>query len=88
MLSRRDGKQEIYVVDADGSGLRNLTRSPEHEFAPAWLPAPVGVHDEDIAPRPHRPAAVRVRDLEVRLRRDRRTARPRGRACQEERGEH
>jgi Tol biopolymer transport system component len=29
---------EIYVMNADGSGLRNLTHSPEHDFSPAWSP--------------------------------------------------
>jgi Tol biopolymer transport system component len=35
---RRDGEQEIYVVNADGSGLRQLTHSARFEFSPAWSP--------------------------------------------------
>ncbi|MBD0337665.1 MAG: PD40 domain-containing protein [Thermoleophilia bacterium] len=30
--------REIYVARSDGTGLRNLTRSPAHEYAPAWSP--------------------------------------------------
>lgn len=29
---------DIYVINADGSGERNLTNSPEDESAPAWAP--------------------------------------------------
>ena len=34
----RDGNGEIYVMNADGSGQRRLTRNPAHDFAPAWSP--------------------------------------------------
>jgi len=36
--SRRDGDREIYLVNADGSGTRNLTRNPAADFAPIWSP--------------------------------------------------
>ena len=36
--SFRDGNREIYVMDADGSNLRNLTRNPALDYAPAWSP--------------------------------------------------
>ena len=36
--SRRDGNWEIYVVNADGSGQRNLTRNPALDGFPAWSP--------------------------------------------------
>ncbi len=36
--SYRDGNAEIYVMDADGSNLRNLTRNPARDYAPAWSP--------------------------------------------------
>lgn len=36
--SIRDGNAEVYVMDADGSGARNLTRHPAHDSAPAWSP--------------------------------------------------
>ena len=32
--SNRDGNWEIYVIDTDGSGLKNLTNSPEQELFP------------------------------------------------------
>lgn len=34
----RDGNPEIYVVNADGSGLRRLTRDPSTEASPTWSP--------------------------------------------------
>jgi Tol biopolymer transport system component len=36
--TKRDGNFDVYVVNADGSGERNLTRSPERDFFLAWLP--------------------------------------------------
>lgn len=33
-----DGNSEIYVVNADGSGLRRLTRSPGIDTSPSWSP--------------------------------------------------
>ena len=36
--SFRDGNEEIYVMDADGSNLRNLTRNPALDSRPAWSP--------------------------------------------------
>ena len=37
-VSERDGNPEVYVVNADGSGLRNLTRHPGYDSDPAWSP--------------------------------------------------
>jgi Tol biopolymer transport system component len=37
-VSDRDGNQEIYVINPDGSGLTNLTQHPEKDFAPSWSP--------------------------------------------------
>jgi TolB protein len=37
-VSRRDGNAEIYVMNADGSGLRNVTRTPWDDLDPAWSP--------------------------------------------------
>jgi TolB protein len=37
-VSDRDGNLEIYVMNADGSGLTNLSNSPAADFYPAWSP--------------------------------------------------
>lgn len=36
--SHRDGNYDIYVVNADGSGLRDATTETDHDFSPAWSP--------------------------------------------------
>lgn len=38
-MSNRDGNPEIYVMNADGSGLRRLTRHPGIDATPTWSPA-------------------------------------------------
>jgi TolB protein len=37
-MSRRDGNWEIYVVNADGSGLQRLTDDPAEDGLPTWSP--------------------------------------------------
>jgi len=37
-MSNRDGNWEIYLVNADGSGLRRLTQSSSSEGMPTWSP--------------------------------------------------
>ena len=37
--STRDGNMEIYVVNLDGSGLRNVTRHPSYDSTPTWSPS-------------------------------------------------
>ena len=36
--SNRDGQPELYVANADGSGLRRLTNHPEIDTSPTWSP--------------------------------------------------
>ena len=36
--SNRSGNFEVYVMNADGSGQRRLTRNPEDDILPAWSP--------------------------------------------------
>lgn len=36
--SRRDGNGEIYVIDADGTGLTRLTNDPGEDWGPSWSP--------------------------------------------------
>ncbi len=36
--SRRDGNNEIYVMNSDSSGQTRLTNAPGDDFAPAWSP--------------------------------------------------
>jgi TolB protein len=37
-MSRRDGNWEVYVMNADGSGQRRLTRNAAADASPAWSP--------------------------------------------------
>ncbi len=37
-LSERDGNGEIYVMNADGSGLTRLTNNPASDLSPDWSP--------------------------------------------------
>jgi Tol biopolymer transport system component len=36
--SLRDGNWEIYVMNADGSEQRNITKSPAQDESPVWRP--------------------------------------------------
>ena len=36
--SERDGNTEVYVMNADGSGVTNLTTSPSIDGLPGWSP--------------------------------------------------
>jgi TolB protein len=38
-VSERDGNQDVFVVNADGSGLVNLSLDPSRDLSPAWSPA-------------------------------------------------
>ncbi|HEY4635125.1 MAG TPA: hypothetical protein VIG92_01075, partial [Rhodospirillales bacterium] len=37
-VSFRDGNNEIYIMNADGSGQHNLTNDPGEDDVPAWAP--------------------------------------------------
>jgi TolB protein len=37
-VSNRDGNPEIYLMNADGSGLQNLTNGPADDYSPVWSP--------------------------------------------------
>jgi len=37
-VSNRDGNNEIYVMDADGTKARDVSNSPADDHAPAWSP--------------------------------------------------
>jgi len=37
--SNRDGNREVYAINPDGTGLRNLTRHPAQDADPSWSPA-------------------------------------------------
>jgi TolB protein len=37
-ISMRDGNYEIYIMNPDGSGQRNLTNHPANDIQPAFLP--------------------------------------------------
>ncbi|HEV2207536.1 MAG TPA: hypothetical protein VG167_02100 [Verrucomicrobiae bacterium] len=38
MILSKDGWTDLYVENADGSGLRRLTKSPQDESSPCWSP--------------------------------------------------
>ena len=38
VVGQRMGNGEIYVMNADGSGKRNLTRNPAQDGRPSWSP--------------------------------------------------
>ena len=38
MILSKDGWVDLYVCDADGSGLKRLTKSPQDESSPCWSP--------------------------------------------------
>jgi TolB protein len=38
-MSTRDGNGEIYVINADGTGLRRITNNPEDDATPTWSPS-------------------------------------------------
>lgn len=38
MILSKDGWVDLYVSDADGSGLKRLTKSPQDESSPCWSP--------------------------------------------------
>jgi TolB protein len=40
--SNRDGQDEIYLINSNGTGLRRLTNHPLPDFQPAWRPAASG----------------------------------------------
>jgi len=37
-ISRKDGNEEIYLANGDGSGITNLTNSPARDRSPSWSP--------------------------------------------------
>jgi Tol biopolymer transport system component len=39
-VSNRDGNDEIYVMNADGSEPRNITNHPSKDWEPTWSPVP------------------------------------------------
>jgi len=36
--SERDGNREVYVMNPDGSGQKNLTKNSADDYMPAWSP--------------------------------------------------
>ena len=41
--SNRDGNEDIYVMNADGTNPVNLTNHPSVDGSPSWSPASLGV---------------------------------------------
>lgn len=38
-VSNREGNEEIYIMNADGTEVKNLTQNPGDNYAPAWSPS-------------------------------------------------
>jgi TolB protein len=51
--SDRDGNQDIYFVNADGSGLQRLTQDPAADGTPRW--SPDGKHIAFVSGREGKP---------------------------------
>jgi hypothetical protein len=51
-ISDRDGDAEIYVIDADGSNLRQLTDGDADDWGAAWQPAAAGAGSAEPTPTP------------------------------------
>ncbi len=46
----KDGNFEIYLMDADGSNLRNLTNNSANDYWPSWVPSSAGSHSAGRLP--------------------------------------
>jgi Tol biopolymer transport system component len=65
--SRRDGNSEIYVMNADGTGVLNLTRTPTvNETAPNWSPDANGIIFTNVKPGTSEVAHFAMNDGSVR----------------------
>jgi TolB protein len=56
--SNRDGNNEIYVMNADGSNVRRITRHPGIDITPTWSPS--GTHVAFVSERSGSPNIWRV----------------------------
>lgn len=56
--SNRDGNNEIYVMNVDGSNVRRLTRHPQIDTSPTWSPG--GTHVAFVSERSGSPNVWRV----------------------------
>jgi len=50
--SNRDGNYEIYVMNADASGMARLTNDPGQDGEPAWSPTVLGWRSRAHEPVP------------------------------------
>jgi hypothetical protein len=51
-VSDRDGDRDIFVMDADGGNVRQLTDDPEDDGYPAWSPVLQAELPTSLAPTP------------------------------------
>lgn len=50
--SERDGNNEVYVMESDGSGQHDVSRDPNHNWGPTW--SPTGTGAVELRPRADR----------------------------------
>ena len=60
--SRRDGNNEIYIMDADGGNQENLTNHPAYDAQPDW--SPDGTKIAFVSGRDGRPSQIHVMDTD------------------------
>src|SRR5690606_7943540 len=62
-VSERDGNQDIYIMDADGSNVVNLTNHPDADFWPVWSPEGNHIVFQSMRDRPKKVAQIYKTDV-------------------------
>ncbi len=57
-VADRMGTQQVYIMNADGTGTRRLTRRSDAESSPYWLPGGKQIAFISVSPRPSKMSSV------------------------------